>query len=114
MKAKPEKIKFEPIESALSSIQPIFDEYQKECFIERSPQFFSLELCGEAGELANFEKKRWKGVEIKIENFSDEAADVFIALVNYCNSAGIDLGKAVFAKLNEIERRRMASLESAK
>ena len=66
----------------LSHIQKAFDDYQNNYFQKRSPEFFCLELNGEAGELANNEKKKWKGREIEHSSFEDEAADVFIALMN--------------------------------
>jgi NTP pyrophosphatase (non-canonical NTP hydrolase) len=90
----------------LSEIQDRFDVYQKACFTERPPEFFALELNGEAGELANLEKKSWKGKAVEHTRFDDEAADVFIALMNYCNARGVELGAAVGEKLEEIERRR--------
>ncbi|MFC2130622.1 hypothetical protein ACFLSQ_04250 [Bacteroidota bacterium] len=95
------------VEGNLESVQSLFDIYQKECFPERSPEFFCLELNGEAGELANAEKKRWKGKIVDGEIFRDEAADVLIALMNYTNSRGIDLGKAVKKKLHYIDRKRL-------
>ncbi|MCK5740661.1 MAG: hypothetical protein KAH48_00475 [Chlorobi bacterium] len=94
-------------EKGLSEVQKQFDHYQKKFFAERSPEFFCLELNGEAGELANIEKKQWKGREIPQDRFEDEAADVAIALMNYANSRGIDLGKAVKAKLLKIEKMRL-------
>lgn len=97
---------YQPIHDALHSIQTRFDAYQREKFTERPPEFFSLELCGEAGELANLEKKLWKGKVIAHEAVSDEAADVLIALMNYANARGIDLGAAVVAKLYRIEEKR--------
>jgi NTP pyrophosphatase (non-canonical NTP hydrolase) len=90
----------------VARIQKAFNAYQEACFTARPPEFFSLELCGEAGELANLEKKAWKGKQIAEEHFAEEAADVFIAVMNYCNAKGIDLGRAVTEKLWEIERRR--------
>lgn len=98
---------FKDLVSGLKNIQSDFDSYQNEYFPKRTPEFFCLELNGEAGELANIEKKRWKGREIPDELFADEAADVLIALMNYSNSKGIDLGKAVFAKLEKIEAKRL-------
>lgn len=95
------------IEDNISLIQSSFDKYQNECFDSRSPEFFCLELNGEAGELANLEKKLWKGKQIDINNLSDEAADVFIALLNYCNARGINLEKAVINKLKIIENKRV-------
>lgn len=90
------------IQANLPGIQDGFSAYQNSFFIERPREFFALELCGEAGELANLEKKRWRGQEIEIGRFEEEAADVFIALVNYCNSAGLDLSSAVAKKLVQI------------
>lgn len=89
-----------------SAIQQGFDSYQKEFFREKPPEFFSLELCGEAGELANLEKKIWKGREISKSKLEDEAADVFIALMNYCNARGINIAESVARKLNVIEEKR--------
>ncbi len=93
-------------EDCLKKVQKEFDKYQKEFFPKRSPQFFCLELNGEAGELANIEKKQWKGRHVDDERFADEAADVLIALMNYSNAKGIDLGKAVAEKLKIIEHKR--------
>lgn len=101
----------EIISDNLSRIQSQFNQYQKEYFPERSPQFFCLELNGEAGELANLEKKRWKGREVSNEKIADEAADVLIALMNYANSRNINLEKAVLNKLKIIESVRQDRLE---
>ncbi|MBL7998348.1 MAG: hypothetical protein JNL32_06895 [Candidatus Kapabacteria bacterium] len=94
-------------ENALRDVQLLFDKYQNAAFTKRPPEFFALELCGEAGELANLEKKRWKGKEIEQERLADEAADVLIALMNYTNARGIDLGSAVRDKLVRIEEKRL-------
>ncbi len=91
---------------ALDTIQRGFDAYQRACFPARPPEFFALELAGETGELANDEKKAWKGRTVEPARFADEAADVFIALLNYCNARGVPLGPAVAAKVREIDRRR--------
>jgi NTP pyrophosphatase (non-canonical NTP hydrolase) len=92
------------------AVQDGFDFYQKQCFTERPPEFFALELNGEAGELANLEKKAWKGKPVDEARFRDEAADVYISLMNYCNARGVDIAAAVEAKLREIERRRREGL----
>ena len=89
--------------AGLAPIQQAFDLYQKECFITRPPEFFCLELCGEAGELANLEKKRWKGALQDDAKTADEAADVLIALMNFCNARGVNLAEAVAGKLTRIE-----------
>jgi NTP pyrophosphatase (non-canonical NTP hydrolase) len=90
----------------LRALQGAFDRYQLAAFPARSPQFFALELAGEAGEVANNEKKVWKGKAIPHAQLADEAADVLIALMNYANSNRIDLAEAVATKLREIDRRR--------
>lgn len=96
----------ERIGTSVPSVQEGFDAYQRACFVDRPSEFFALELCGEAGELANLEKKRWKGLEIDPARIADEAADVFIALMNFSNAAGIDLAAAVAAKLERITPNR--------
>lgn len=96
----------------LPRLQSRFAAYQREHFPERSPEFFCLELCGEAGELANLEKKRWKGEAVDPACFADEAADVLIALINYSNARGINLGEAVSAKVLQIEQKRQQQLHS--
>jgi NTP pyrophosphatase (non-canonical NTP hydrolase) len=90
----------------LPSIQAGFDAYQQACFVARPPEFFALELTGEAGELANLVKKQWKGASVDQLRLAEEAADVFIALMNYCNSQGLDLSTAVVNKLTRIEPSR--------
>lgn len=97
----------ETISVNIGNIQKVFDIYQNEYFPERSPQFFCLELNGEAGELANLEKKKWKGREVSNDKIGDEAADVLIALMNYANSREINLEKAILNKLNIIESIRI-------
>ena len=98
-----------PLVNGLSNIQKNFDEYQTKAFPKREPQFFALEVCGECGELANIEKKIWRDPAKKGElstQLGSEAADVFISLMNYANSRGINLEEEVAGKLREIEKRR--------
>ena len=90
----------------LRTLQGEFARYQEEAFPKREPRFFALELAGETGELANLEKKEWKGREVERAAYTDEAADVMIAVMNYANARGIDLGRAVSDKMTEIERIR--------
>ena len=93
----------------LRSLQKEFDRYQEAAFPQRSTSFFSLELCGEAGELANLEKKAWRGQQQDAAAFEDEAADVVIAILNYANTRGVDLAREVERKMKVIESRRMPS-----
>jgi NTP pyrophosphatase (non-canonical NTP hydrolase) len=95
------------VRDGVAPVQHAFDVYQQECFIARPPEFFALELCGEAGELANLEKKRWKGAAPNDAHTAEEAADVFIALMNFCNARGIDLAAAVAEKLPRIRPSRV-------
>lgn len=92
----------------LAAVQFDFDRYQTAAFAPRKPEFFALELCGEAGELANLEKKIWRdpAKPFDAETLADEAADVFIALMNYANARGLPLEDAVAKKLARIETRR--------
>ena len=92
--------------SGLRTLQEEFMRYQQAAFPERPPRFFALELAGETGELANLEKKVWKGRHVDDEHFTDEAADVCIALLNFANSRGIDLAGAVEHKMRMIDGGR--------
>lgn len=101
-----------PSPKGLSDIQKDFDRYQSSAFAQREPQFFALELAGECGELANLEKKLWRDPSNPkpFETLADEAADVFIALMNYTNSRKMNLQDAVEKKLVRIEERRLQGL----
>ena len=95
----------------LRTLQTEFRRYQKDAFPERPPRFFALELAGETGELANLEKKVWKGREVARAAFDDEAADVCIALLNFANSRGIDLAAVVERKMRIIDEKRLTEPE---
>lgn len=96
----------------LRTLQAEFRRYQDAAFPERPSRFFALELAGETGELANLEKKIWKGRTIDEADIGDEAADVCIALLNYANSRSIDLARVVDEKMRHIDRRRLADPEA--
>ncbi len=95
----------------LRVLQGEFEAYQRAAFPPREPRFFALELAGETGELANLEKKAWKGRPVDGAEFADEAADVLIALLNYANARGVDVARAVSEKMAEIDRRRLLEPE---
>ena len=97
----------------LGTLQTEFRRYQEAAFPHRPPRFFALELAGETGELANLEKKVWKGRRVNEADFVDEAADVCIALLNFANSRGIDLAAAVERKMRHIDRSRRAEPEGS-
>ena len=96
----------------LRILQSEFRRYQEVAFPERPPRFFALELAGETGELANLEKKVWKGRQVADADFNDESADVCIALLNFANSRGIDLASAVARKMRRIDRIRLERPEA--
>ena len=94
----------------IKAIQQEFDRYQRAAFEERVPAFFALELAGECGELANMEKKIWRdpAKAPSMDAVADEAADVFIALMNYANSRGFNLEEKISDKLKRIEQKRIS------
>lgn len=98
--------------SGLATLQTEFQRYQDAAFPHRPPRFFALELAGETGELANLEKKVWKGRQVDEADFVDEAADVCIALLNFANSRSIDLAAAVEHKMRHIDGKRRAEPEA--
>jgi NTP pyrophosphatase (non-canonical NTP hydrolase) len=104
-----------PRMTGLRDGQLSFQAYQTQAFEERGPAFFALELAGECGELCNAEKKIWRDPKrpLDLPHLAEEAADVLITLLNYCNARGIDLEGAVEAKLARIEERRMQGLMGA-
>lgn len=95
----------------LKKLQKEFEDYQSKAFPTREPRFFALELAGEVGELANLEKKEWKGKKINDSDFLDETADTMIALMNYANSKGVDLSSAVSEKMKKIDEKRIIDPE---
>jgi NTP pyrophosphatase (non-canonical NTP hydrolase) len=104
-----------PRVGGLKEAQLSFQAYQSIAFFDRPPSFFALELAGECGELCNVEKKIWRDPERPIDHLhlAEEAADVLITLLNYCNARGIDLEGAVETKLVQIEERRVQGLMGA-
>lgn len=76
-------------------------------------RFLALALCGEAGELANIIKKRWRdGVDLS-EEACDEIADirVYLELIAKCfNIEGEKLDKRVEQKLEKVVKKHKARL----
>ena len=56
--------------------------------------YMALELCGEAGELANKIKKMWSGEKVTREALCEEIADVRIYLQHIADFLMIDVDKA--------------------
>lgn len=84
------------------------DEYFKSC-ADWTFSDWMMAMTGEQGELANLLKKIRRGdftLEEKREEVAKEIADVAIYLDLLAAKLGIDLGKAVREKFNEVSDRR--------
>jgi NTP pyrophosphatase (non-canonical NTP hydrolase) len=79
-------------------------------------RFLALALCGEAGELANMIKKRWRdGVDLTPE-IRDELADirVYLELLAKCfDIEGKKLDRQVEAKLKKVVEKFSARLQAS-
>jgi NTP pyrophosphatase (non-canonical NTP hydrolase) len=65
----------------MPDIADYHDEIAAEFFpswCNEDEHFLALALCGEAGELANMIKKRWRDGTDLTEEVKDELADIFI------------------------------------
>lgn len=98
---------------SVQQVQHLLAQFQANWFGARPPAFHALELCGESGELANLEKKAWRetSCQLYLDEMAEEAADVYITLLNYANARQIDLATAVEAKLRILEGRALSRVE---
>jgi len=90
---------------------PLFPSYSSQ-----DERFLALGLCGEAGELANMVKKRWRdGVDLT-EEIRDEIADVRVYLELIAKCFGIEgdkLDSRVEQKLMKVVEKHKKRLASA-
>src|SRR5262245_4098827 len=73
-------------------------------------RFLALALCGEAGELANMIKKRWRDGADLTEDIRDEIADirVYLELLAKCIDIEADkLHDRVRAKLEKVVKKHL-------
>lgn len=84
-------------------------------YSNQDERFLSLALCGEAGELANLVKKRWRdGVDLT-EEVRDEIADIRVYLELLAKCFGIEgekLDQRVKEKLVKVAEKHKARLAS--
>jgi NTP pyrophosphatase (non-canonical NTP hydrolase) len=81
--------------------------------LSNDPNFLCLSLCGEAGELANLLKKRWRGDAVDPARIREEMADVRMFLELLAKVEGVDLEAACEEKILAVETRwRKARKES--
>ncbi len=79
-------------------------------------RFLALALCGEAGELANMVKKRWRDGADLSEEIKDEIADirVYLELLAKCfDIEGDKLDQRVQTKLAKVVEKHKIRLNGA-
>lgn len=76
-------------------------------------RFLALAICGEAGELANYIKKRWRDGADLTEEIRDELADIRVYLELLAKCFGIEgekLDERVAQKLEKVVEKHRGRL----
>lgn len=82
-------------------------------YASEDERFLTLALCGEAGELANMIKKRWRDGVNLTEEIREEICDirVYLELIAKCfDLEGEKLDAAVQVKLEKVAEKHKARL----
>lgn len=83
-------------------------------YSSKDERFLALALCGEAGELANMVKKRWRDGADLSEEIKDEIADIRVYLELLAKCFGIEgtkLDERVQVKLAKVVKKHKARLK---
>lgn len=90
---------------------PLFPSYSSQ-----DERFLALALCGEAGELANMIKKRWRDNVDLSDDIRDEIADLRVYLELLAKCFGIEgdkLDERVKEKLVKVAEKHKARLAAS-
>lgn len=98
------------IESVWEQAEHNHTRYSYTGTIEQDIQFFGLGLAGEAGEVANLIKKRWRDGEKHTADLKAECADVFA----YDIMLAAALGMTPQDLLDEVARKQRVFVEKMK
>lgn len=77
------------LESVWDQAQRNHAQYSETGSVEDDIRFFALGLTGEAGEVANFVKKRWRDGEAHTDDLRKECADVIAYTIMLADALGM-------------------------
>lgn len=83
---------------------------------EQDIRFFALGLAGEAGEVANFVKKRWRDGDLHHDDLRAECADMFAYNIMLADALGMSPSDllAVVALKQQVFLAKMAARDQAR